>query len=286
MTYEEAYLAAQKKLKDAEIFGAARDVRKLFCHVIGSENGIIRVDLNDDMPANQMASFDKLIARRIERQPVSHLVEKREFYGRIFEVNQDVLDPRPDTELLVDVSLEEPFDRALDLGTGTGCIVLTLIAEARAKFDNGAWGCGIEKSKAAFQVAYRNRERHAMEGPVVLCLGDWFEPLAGSRMSAFDLIVSNPPYIAADEMNDLQPEVRLYEPRIALTDEADGLTAYRKITAGAPDHLDPGGRLIVEIGPTQAIAVSDMMQSAGLTGIEVRQDLDGRDRVVLGRKPL
>ena len=130
-------------------------------------------------------------------------------------------------------------------------------------------------------VARTNARRLALADRVTLGRSDWFAEVEGR----FDLIVSNPPYIAAAEMDALQPEVRLHEPRIALTDDADGLCAYRQITAGAPDHLLPGGRLMVEIGPTQAQAVSDMMQEAGLQQIRVIADLDGRDRVVAGQNP-
>ena len=283
MTYLEVYSDAQKRLTAAEVLGAARDLRKLLCKVIGSDDGIIRIDMKERMPPDQQEQFEALVLRRIAREPVSHLLDKREFYGRDFEVSRDVLDPRPDTETLIDSALGRVFNNVLDLGTGSGCIVITLVLEARQRFDFPVWGCGTDLSKDALHVAHRNRERHHAEGPVVLRQGDWFEPIVESDLGPFDLIVSNPPYIAADEMDGLEPEVRLYEPRIALTDEADGLTAYRKIVAGAPEHLIPGGRLMVEIGPTQAAAVSDMMRQAGLTRIEVIPDLDGRDRVVTGQ---
>lgn len=285
MTYEEVYTAAQKRLTEAEVLGAARDLRKLLCKVIGSEDGIIRIDMREDMPSDQQEQFEALVVRRIAREPVSHLLQKREFYGRDFEVSRDVLDPRQDTETLIDIALERPFDGVLDLGTGSGCIVLTLVAEARPRFQSLTWGCGTDISEDALSVARRNQERHGMQGPVLLRRGGWFAPVVDAGIGPFDLIVSNPPYIAADEMETLQPEVRLYEPRIALTDEADGLSAYRTIVAGAPGHLTKEGRLIVEIGPTQARAVVKMMEDAGFDRVKTTKDLDGRDRVVQGVWP-
>lgn len=235
------------------------------------------VDHSDIADGSMVARFKDLIARRCAREPLSHLVGYRDFYEHRFLVSPDVLDPRPDTEALVRTALEESFARVLDLGTGSGCILLSLLA-ARDE----ATGVGTDMSEAALAVAEKNSARLEIGSRASFVRSDWFDALEGQ----FDLIVSNPPYIAADEMHDLQPEVRLYEPRLALTDEADGLTAYRQITVGAPAHLKPGGRLIVEIGPTQAAAVSAMMADAGFQGISVIPDLDGRDRVVVGHKPV
>lgn len=222
------------------------------------------------------AAFLAKIAERATRKPLSHVLGYRDFYKQRFLVTGDVLDPRPDTETLVEVALQEPAERILDLGTGSGCILLSILDQL-----DMAKGAGTDISEAALDVATRNADLIGLASQTLFLKSHWFEAVSGQ----YDLIVSNPPYIAADEMDGLQPEVRDHEPRIALTDEADGLTAYRMITAGAPAHLTSGGRLIVEIGPTQAQAVSLMMQNAGLQQIRVIPDLDGRDRVVEGRKP-
>ena len=222
------------------------------------------------------AAFLAKIAERATRKPLSHVLGYRDFYKQRFLVTGDVLDPRPDTETLVEVALQEPAERILDLGTGSGCILLSILDQL-----DMAKGAGTDISEAALEVAARNADWIGLASQTLFLKSHWFEAVSGQ----YDLIVSNPPYIAADEMDGLQPEVRDHEPRIALTDEADGLTAYRMITAGAPAHLTSGGRLIVEIGPTQAQAVSLMMQNAGLQQIRVIPDLDGRDRVVEGRKP-
>jgi release factor glutamine methyltransferase len=203
-------------------------------------------------------------------------VGARAFWGREFRVTRDVLDPRPETETLVALALAEPFARVLDLGTGSGCILVTLLAERP-----GARGVGTDISPEALLIAGENAARHGVEERVVLTPSDWFADIGGR----YDLIVSNPPYIAEGEMAGLAPEVRDFEPRGALTDEGDGLGAYRVLAAGAPGHLAPGGRLLVEIGPTQGAAVSRLFAEAGLERVAVHPDLDGRDRVVAARRP-
>lgn len=221
------------------------------------------------------AEFEDLVRRRAAREPFSHIAGYRDFWTHRFKVTSAVLDPRPETETLVAQALAEPFSKVLDLGTGSGCILISLLAEMPE-----AKGVGTDLSERAVLVAGENAKRIGVADRLVLPLSDWFEDVGG----VFDLIVSNPPYIAAEEMDALQPEVRDFEPRGALTDEADGLSAYRAIAAGAPDHLTPGGRLLVEIGPTQAREVCEIFQGAGLVEITVHPDLDGRDRVVAARK--
>ena len=226
--------------------------------------------------AETEGAFDEAIAKRARRVPVSQITGRRAFWASDFTVTSDVLDPRPETELLVELALLEPFQKVLDLGTGSGCILISLLLE-----QSKARGVGTDVSEKAVLVAGENAARLGVGDRLVLPLSTWFDDIGGR----FDLIVSNPPYIAAAEMADLQPEVRDHEPRSALTDEADGLSAYRQIAAGAPHHLTPGGRLLVEIGPTQARAVSELFRNAGLEDITVHPDLDGRDRVVSARMP-
>lgn len=225
------------------------------------------------MPNEDPEAFLGMIAQRARRVPLSQVLGYRDFYAHRFIVTAHVLDPRPDTETLIVTALEEPFERVLDLGTGSGCILLSLLAA-----QSEATGVGTDVSQAALDVAAQNRAQLALQDKATLVQSDWFDMVMGD----FDLIVSNPPYIAASEMHDLQPEVRMHEPRIALTDEADGLSAYRQISKAAPAHLRAGGRLIFEIGPTQAAAVTTLMQEAGFAEMRVVPDLDGRDRVVVG----
>jgi release factor glutamine methyltransferase len=203
---------------------------------------------------------------------MAQITGERLFWGRSFRVTGATLDPRPETEVLVAAALAEPFARVLDLGTGTGCILLSLLADRP-----GTAGLGVDVSPAALAVAVENAARLGVVAE--FRLSDWFAGVAGR----FDLIVSNPPYIAAAEMAGLAPEVRDWEPHLALTPGGDGLDAYRAIAGGVAAHLEPGGRLLLEIGPTQAAEVAALLAAAGLAGIEVLADLDGRDRVVAAR---
>jgi len=236
------------------------------------------IDYDAAMAGGRVAAFKTLVARRAAREPMSHLTGRRDFYDHRFEVTPDVLDPRPDTETLVATALEVPFKRVLDLGTGSGCILLSLLAARK-----DAVGHGTDVSEAALKIAKRNAYRLelAVEDRARFRVADWFDGVERT----YDLIVCNPPYIAADEMAALAPELT-YEPRMALTDEGDGLTCYRIITVQAGPYLNAGGWLMVEIGPTQGAAVMAMFEAAGLQNIGIRTDLDGRDRVIVGQKPL
>ena len=276
MTGTEALQRAVDRLREAKVPGAERDARRLLAHAWGVSSDLLAGRLADAVPAPVLAILNADVAARARRVPVSHLTGRRAFWERTFRVTPEVLDPRPETETLVEAALAAPFDRVLDLGTGSGCILISLLAERPA-----ATGVGTDISPAAVLVAGENAVAHGVADRIVLPLSDWYEDIGGR----FDLIVSNPPYIAASEMADLAPEVRDHEPRLALTDGADGLTAYRAIAAGSMDHLTPGGRLLVEIGPAQGAAVSRLFRAAGLEEIRVRPDLDGRDRLVSARRP-
>jgi release factor glutamine methyltransferase len=267
-----------KRLVDAEVPDPGRDARRLMAHVLKVPPGRLTLFLPEPVDPELEYIFLTLIERRADRVPVSHLVGRRMFYGREFLVTPEVLDPRPETETLIEVALSHPFSTVLDLGTGTGCILLTLLSERER-----AVGIGTDLSSAALNVAYWNRNAMGLEGRADLTEGRWYKAIAGLQEN-FDLIVSNPPYIAVNEMPFLSPEVRDHEPRLALTDEGDGLSAYRAILEGIPRWLAPGGRLVVEIGASQGGAVSKMFSLAGLRSVRVIPDMDGRDRVVIGVK--
>lgn len=265
--------AAADRLEAAGIDNAMDEARRLW----GAAFPRRYANYDEATDGTALKRFEEFVARRAAREPFSHISGGRYFWKHWFKVTPDVLDPRPETETLVGLALSEPFERVLDLGTGSGCIVVSLLAERI-----GATGVGTDLSEKAVLIAGENACRASVDDRLILPISDWFDDVGGR----FDLIVSNPPYIAASEMAGLSPEVRDHEPRAALTDEADGLTAYRRIAAGAPDHLTPGGRLLVEIGPTQAQAVMALFREAGLESVAVHPDLDGRDRVVSGRNPL
>ena len=275
MTAAKALAEAVKRLNAADVPGAANDARVLLAHALNIERSRLTLILPDEITAAAATRFEQTITARLLRQPVSQIIGRREFYGRSFTVTRDVLDPRPETEVLVQVALSDPFETLLDLGCGSGCILLTLLAENAA-----ATGQGVDYAPAAVTVATTNAVDLGLAQRSHFAVSDWFSKVSGR----FDLIVSNPPYIAADEMATLAPEVRDWEPKLALTPGGDGLDAYRAITALAPQYLAPNGRLIVEIGPTQADDAQALFKAAGLHGITCFQDMEGRDRVVLGRK--
>lgn len=259
------------RLAAAGVETPARDAQRLLAHILGRAPHFAS-DIT--LTHQQAAQFETAITAREARQPVAQIIGRRAFWRHEFEVTQDTLDPRPDTETLIEAALARNWTSALDLGTGTGAIAISLACERP-----GARVVGVDCSDAALAVARRNNDR--IGAGVELIRSDWFDHVEGR----FDLIVSNPPYIAASEMADLSPEVRQWEPRLALTDEGDGLNAYRAIIRAAPRHLFPQGWLMVEIGRTQARAVSALMAEAGLTGITTRQDLNGQDRVISGQNP-
>jgi release factor glutamine methyltransferase len=275
MTGNDALRAAIPRLAAAGIADAPRDARALLSHAMGIPPDRLTLHLADDLPPEARIAFDAAIARRTAREPVSHITGTRLFWGRSFRVTADTLDPRPETEILVQAALSEPFFKVLDLGTGTGCVLLSCLADRPL-----AQGVGTDIHPATLAVAGANARDLHLAGRARLLLSDWFAAVPGR----FDLILSNPPYIAEDEMAALSPEV-LREPRRALTPGGDGLAAYRAIAQGAPARLMPGGRLIVEIGPTQGAAVAALFAAQGLCDIAIRPDLDGRDRVVCARKP-
>lgn len=215
--------------------------------------------------------FDDAIARRIRRQPVSQIIGRRAFWRHDFIVTPDVLDPRAETEALVELALTLPFRRVLDLGTGSGCVAISLLAERP-----DARGVATDVSDAALSVAARNAAAIGVADRLQFLQSAWFDRVDG----LYDLIVSNPPYIAQAEMSALAPEVRDHEPHVALTDGGDGLGAYRIIAAGAGDYLIPGGALMVEIGAGQGDAVPAILAAANWRDVQVYPDLNARPRVV------
>nr|WP_207623781.1 peptide chain release factor N(5)-glutamine methyltransferase [Rhodobacter calidifons] len=263
------------RLQEAGIEDAARDARVLLAHALGIGHDRLTLKLPDEMTEPQTRAYEEALAARCARQPVAQITGRRPFWGLSFRVTRDTLDPRPETETLVAEALTRPFRKMLDLGTGTGCILLSCLrgmAQAR--------GLGTDISDAALQVAMGNTRDLGLEARARFRKSDWFAAVTGT----YDLIVSNPPYIAAEEMPGLAPEVRDWEPQQALTPGGDGLDAYRAIARGAGGRLLPGGRLLVEIGPAQGQAVAALFAAAGLERIRILPDMDGRDRVVAAEK--
>jgi release factor glutamine methyltransferase len=271
----DALRQAVPRLEAAGVEGAARDARVLLAHALGIAPDRLTLALADEMTEPQAMSYEEALLAREARQPVSQITGRRLFWGLSFRVTRDTLDPRPETETLVAEALTQPFLKVLDLGTGTGCILLSCLRGMPM-----ARGVGVDLSEAALEVASGNAVELGLASRARFLHSDWFSGVEG----AFDLIVSNPPYIAADEMAGLDPDVRDWEPHLALTPGGDGLEAYRAIARGAGARLLPGGRLLVEIGPTQGLAVAALFAAAGLSDIRILPDMDGRDRVVAAVK--
>lgn len=227
----------------------------------------------------QMENFRlaRYTARRLAGEPVSRILGRREFWGMEFSVTPDTLDPRPDTETLVEAALAWARGKAgplriLDLGTGTGCILIALLKELP-----DATGIGVDISAGALAVAGRNAGHLGVDGRIEFREGSWFAPVDGEL---FDLIVSNPPYIAESEMESLALEVKYHDPRMALTDEKDGLEAYRMIYPQLTNHLKPNGQAFFEMGYTQACPMARIVADSGATLDRIIKDLAGHERVV------
>ncbi|MBV7409757.1 peptide chain release factor N(5)-glutamine methyltransferase [Maritimibacter sp. DP1N21-5] len=265
------------RLSEAGIEGANRDADRLLAHVLGVEAPMVRLGALHALTEEEARAFDAAVDRRVKREPVSRIVGRRLFWGRWFEVTPDVLDPRPETEGIIALVAEGPApSRLLDLGTGSGILAVTLLAEYEA-----AQGVATDISPGALEAAARNAAMHGVAGRLELRRSDWFAGVEGT----FDLIVSNPPYIAADELPDLAPEVLNHDPDLALTPGGDGLSPYRVIAGDARDHLEPGGRLLVEIGHRQGASVCDIFRQAGLDAVTVHPDMEGKDRIVSALAP-
>ncbi len=236
---------------------------------------------NEAAPAAVAVTLRELTARRIQREPMAYILGEREFWGLSFKVSPDVLVPRPDSETLIEAALALMPDRhrpwhILDLGLGSGCLLLTLLHEFPA-----ARGVGLEVSPPALAVAEANAAALKVQARARLILGDWREPGWVDRLGGpFDLLVANPPYIEAADIEGLMPEVSRFEPRLALDGGFDGLAAYRIVAAAAPRLLSPGGRVLLEVGLGQAAEIYGIFQGTGLVAEPAWKDLGGIDRVV------
>jgi release factor glutamine methyltransferase len=259
------------------------EARLLLAHAAGLSAEQLIARGTEPAPAMVAERLRTLTARRVLREPMAYILGEREFWGLPFKVSPAVLVPRPDSETLIEAALallpdrQRPW-RILDLGLGSGCLLLTLLREYRA-----ASGVGLEASEEALAVAQANAQALGVGARARLFSGDWREPGWQQRLGGpFDLLVSNPPYIEAQAIERLMPEVARFEPRLALDGGSDGLVAYRTIAAAAPVLVAPGGRLLVEAGEGQAAEISKIFASAGLAMEAPWKDLAGIDRVVSG----
>lgn len=253
---------------------AALDAKRLAGHALGLDALSLATRENDMLDVEQARRVAELIQRRMSGESVARIIGMREFYGLAFGLNDATLEPRPETELLVDLALAALPDggRLLDLGTGTGCIPIAVLAHRP-----DASGIATDLSPAALAMAGANARRHGVDAWLALRQGDWFGALGEEN---FDLIVSNPPYIVSAVIRTLAPEVKDFDPRLALDGGPDGLVPYRIIASQARYHLRPGGQVLVEIGHDQGESVAALFAAGGFGEIAVHKDLAGLDRVV------
>ncbi len=286
MTYREFYEYGKQKLVAAGIEEAALDARLLLEYICRTDRNELIIHADRERSSIEEQFYKTVIEKRASHIPLQHITGEQEFMGLSFQVNAHVLIPRQDTEILVEEAMRYLGDgmRILDMCTGSGCILLSLL-----KYSNECEGVGIDISREALKIAQENAQRLQLDA--VFLEGDLFLPLKNFKSertldTLFDMIVSNPPYIETRIIDTLMPEVRLHEPLGALDGGEDGLYFYRKIVAKAPKYMRKGAYLFLEIGCAQAQAVTVLMQAAGFVQIQVLKDYAGLDRVVFGMKPV
>lgn len=305
MTYRECYLFGCQELKEAGIAEYELDSRLLLEDICNSDYNTLILDGNRIVDDADRKRFEEAIGKRKTHIPLQHITGKQDFCGLTFQVNEHVLIPRQDTEILVEEALAhlKPGMHILDMCTGSGCILISLLALGKGK---NVTGVGADLSEEALKVANHNAEvllgvgksvsddGEAVLGDCAFRKSDLFSVFYSEEKSKkhngcgtpeqFDMIVSNPPYIATKEIDELMPEVRIHEPLMALDGKEDGLFFYRRIVNEAGDFLKEGGYLFLEIGYDQGPAVSEMMQQNGYQDVNIKKDYAGLNRVVFGRK--
>ena len=274
MTYREAVEFGTKCLTDAGVPDAALDAWYLLQMVCKIERSYYYVHGEEDITQDAQKEYEIAVQKRAEHIPLQYIVGEQEFMGLRFKVNSNVLIPRQDTETLVEQVLKvvKPGMKVLDLCTGSGCVLISVLKNAPE-----LTGMGSDISKTALLVAKENAKLHEVDAEWVR--SDLFDNIT----ETFDVIMANPPYIPTGEILSLMPEVRDFEPENALDGGADGLDFYRKITEQVKDYLNPGGYVYMEIGYDQGEAVSELMRNAGFSEVEVIKDLARNDRVVKGK---
>lgn len=275
MNYSELMTTGIQKLSQAGFEEARTDVRSLLFYVCKIDYMTFLRDADSEVTKEQEQIFYNLLEERLKHVPVQYLIGEQEFCGLVFQVRPGVLIPRPETELLAEaVFRASEGKRVLDMCTGSGCIAVTV-----AKLGKPQSVAASDYSEAALEIAKENAGRQ--EVPITFYQGDLFENVEG----IYDIIVSNPPYIKTAVVEELMPEVKDYEPHLALDGKEDGLHFYRRIAGEAKDYLCPGGRLMFEIGYDQGEEVSRLLDAEGYKEIEVKKDYAGLDRMVFAVWP-
>ena len=280
LTYRQMCHNGAAILVDAGITDAEYDSFALLEYITGMDRTAYILNGSKSVPEDIAERYDAVIDRRSSHIPLQHITGQAWFYGRSFTVNSDVLVPRQDTEVLVSEALKviNAKDSVLDMCTGSGCIIITLALEKKL-----GRALGADISEAALKVAAGNREKLGADD-VTFVKSNIFSDINVNDDELFDVIVSNPPYIATGEIETLTEEVRIHDPYVALDGLEDGLHFYREITHQSLNYIKSGGWLLYEIGCTQAHDVSDIMSEYGYSNIKVIKDLAGLDRVVMGQR--
>lgn len=269
---------ARREIANSGVSSSGLDSSILLAHTLSFSKEQILFNPDFELSAKQEDDFVKAVARRVNREPVSHIINKREFFGADFFVNSDVLDPRPDSEILIEAVLQKfsnknPNIKILEVGVGSGCLIITLLG-----LYSQAMGVGLDISKKALEVCSINAKNHKIEKHLDLRNSDVFSALKTSEK--FDLIISNPPYIPSADILELEPEVRMYEPLSALDGGVDGLDFYRKIAHDAKIFLKENGEVFLEIGYGQKEKICEIFTQKNFTLITAKPDLSGVIRVL------
>lgn len=271
LTVRIALTEGAARLADAGVEGARFEARLMLEAVSGLDRASLLREPDREIDAD---AFGRVIARRAAREPLAYILGWQEFWSLRFAVSPATLIPRGDSETLIEAALAArpgSVARVLDLGTGTGCLLLAALSEMPA-----AWGVGVDRSPAAAALAWNNAESLGLSGRCAMVAADWAAPVAGR----FDLVLSNPPYIESADIAGLMPEVALFEPGSALDGGVDGLEAYRIIVGSLDRLLAPGGLAVLEVGAGQHVAVRAMALAAGFATVGLRADLGGIVRAV------
>jgi release factor glutamine methyltransferase len=281
LTIAGALRGAAERLRAAGLAEPRREAGALLAHALGRDRAFLITHADEALDGARASDFRAWVERRAAGEPFQYIVGRQEFYGLEFEVGPEVLIPRPETELLVEEALKllKGSDSPLlcDVGTGTGCVAVTLLRER-----GDARGFALDVSPSALAFAARNAARHGVAERLRLLLSDCFDALRsdGQKEVRFDLVASNPPYVAESDVGGLQKEVRDHEPRVALTPGGDGLSVIRRLVAEAPEFLKPGGHLLLEIGFNQHERVAALIDPAVWTLLDIHRDLQGIPRTV------